>query len=154
MEKTGFQDKDDGEIQKASNVDKEIQGIKRNLDKGRKEMKGIALAVCQWKDDLLWYQGKIWVANEEGIRINLIAEHHEPPHAGHGVTAKTTEPISRRYYWPKIREDSKRFIKKCDTCQRTKVVRHAPYRLLQSNEAPDQPWIWIAMDFITVTNGD
>jgi len=29
------------------------------------------------------------------------------------------------------------------------VVRHAPYGLLQSNEAPDREWKSIAMDFIT-----
>ena len=40
LETTRFQDKNEGEIQKASNVDKEIQDIKRNLDHGRKEMKG------------------------------------------------------------------------------------------------------------------
>jgi len=45
LETTGFQDKDKGEIQKASNVDNEIQEIKRNLDEGRKEMKGIALGL-------------------------------------------------------------------------------------------------------------
>ena len=36
---TEFQDSDKGEIQKASNVDNEIQDIKRNLDEGRKEMR-------------------------------------------------------------------------------------------------------------------
>ena len=111
-------------------------------------MKGIALGLCQWKDGLLWYQGKIWIPKDEEIRTTLIAKHHEPPQAGHGGTAKTTELISRRYYWPKIREDIKRFIKNCDTCQRTKVVRHARYGLLQSNKAPDRPWKSIAMDFI------
>jgi len=115
LETTEFQDKDKGEIKKASDVDNEIQDIKRNLDEGRKEMKGIALGLCQWKDGLLWYQGKIWIPKKEGIRTSLIAKHHEPPQAGHGGTAKTTELSSRRYYWPKIREDSKRFIKNCDT---------------------------------------
>jgi len=43
----------------------------------------------------------------------------------------------------------KQFIKNCDTCQKTKVVQHAPYGLLQSNEVPDQPWESIAIDFIT-----
>jgi len=149
LETTEFQDKDKGEIQKASNVNNEIQDIKRNLDEGRKEMKGIALGLCQWKDGLLWYQGKIWIPKDEGIRTTLIGKHHEPPQAGHGGRAKTTELINRRYYWPKIRDDIKRFIKNCDTCQRTKVIRHAPYGLLQSNEAPDRPWKSIAMDFIT-----
>jgi len=149
LETTEFQDKDEGEIQKASRVDDDIQNIKKNLDEGRKEMKGIALGLCKWKDCHLWYQGKIWIANDEGIPTALITKHHEAPEAGHGGTAKTTELISRRYYWPKIREDIKRFIKTGDTCQRTKGVRHARYSLLQSNEAHDRPWKSIAMDIIT-----
>jgi len=67
LETTEFQDKDKGEIQKASNGDKDIQEIKRNLDEGRKEMKGIGLGLYQWKDGLLWYQGKIWIPKDEGI---------------------------------------------------------------------------------------
>jgi len=47
LETTEFQDKDEGEIQKARNVDNEIQDIQRNLDNGRKEMMGIALGLCQ-----------------------------------------------------------------------------------------------------------
>ena len=139
LETTEFQDKDKREIQKASKNDKEIQDIKRNLEEGKKEMKGRAVGLCRWKDNLLWYQGRIWILNDEGIRTTLIAKHNQPPQAGHGGTTKTTELISRRYYWPKIREGIKPFIKICDICQRTKVVRHAPYRLLQLNRAPDRP---------------
>jgi len=47
LETTEFQDKDEGKIQKASRNDNEIQDIKRNLDEGRKEMKGIASAKCK-----------------------------------------------------------------------------------------------------------
>ena len=54
LKTTEFQDQDEGEIQKASNLDHEINDIKRNLDEGSKEMKGIALGRCQWKDSLLW----------------------------------------------------------------------------------------------------
>ena len=48
-----------------------------------------------------------------------------------------------------MRETIKRYIKNCDTCQRSKAVRHEPYGLLQPNEVPDQPWQSITMDFIT-----
>ena len=34
-------------------------------------------------------------------------------------------------------------------CQRSKVVRHAPYGMLQSKEVPEQPSKSIGMDFIT-----
>ena len=33
-------------------------------------------------------------------------------------------------------------------CQQSKVVRHAPHGMLQSNEVPDQPWESIAIDYI------
>jgi len=148
LETTKFRDKDEGEIHKAPKNDNESRDIKRNLDEGKTDMKGIGLGLGQWKDDLLWYQGRIWILKDEGIRTTLITKHHELQQTGHGGRAKTTELISQRYYWPKIREDIKQFIIKCDTCQRTKVVRHSPYGLLQSNEAPDRPWQWIAMDFI------
>jgi len=100
-------------------------------------MQGIALGLCQWKDNLLWYQGRIQIPKDAGVRTTIITKHHLLPQAGHGGTAKTTERISRGYYWPKIRQDIKQFMKNCDTCQRTQVVRHALYGLLQSNEAPD-----------------
>ena len=112
-------------------------------------MKGVALGLCQWKDGYLWYQGKIWIPEKEELRTTLINKHHDVPYAGHGGTAKTTELISRKYYWPKIRETIKRYVQNCDTCQRIKPVHHAPYGLLQPNEVPDKPWKSIAMDFIT-----
>jgi len=43
----------------------------------------------------------------------------------------------------------KQYVKNCDICQRIKVVRHTPYGLMKPNEAPDQPWTSISMDFIT-----
>jgi len=64
FETTEFRDMTEGEIQKASNDDAEIQDMKRNLDEGRKEMKGVALGPWQSKDGLLWYQGKIWIPND------------------------------------------------------------------------------------------
>jgi len=48
-----------------------------------------------------------------------------------------------------MRETIKQYVKSCDICQRTKVARHAPYGLMMPNEAPDQPWKSISMDFIT-----
>ena len=112
-------------------------------------MKGVALGLCEWKHKYLWYQGKIWIANDEELRTSLIRKNHDHLLAGHGVTAKTTERVSRREYWPGLREMIKQYVKNGDICQRSKVVGHAPYGILQSNEIPDQPGKLIAMDFIT-----
>ena len=149
MEIITLETNDEEEISNGSAKDKEIQGIKEALDKGNKEMKGVALGLCQWKDGYLWHQGKIWIPNKERIRTNPIQRHHEILQAGHGGTAKTAELIQRKYYWPKMRESSKQYVKNPDICPRTKVVRHTPYGLMKPNEAPDRLWKSISMDFIT-----
>ena len=89
--------------------------------------------------------------------MDLIRRHHNIPQAGHGGTAKTTELLQRTYYWPHMRNTIKQYVKNCHTCQRTKVVRHAPYGLMKPNEAPNPPWKSISMDFITdlpISEGD
>ena len=149
MELAAFQDKDKETIQQAYRTDNEIQAIKDNLEKGVKEMKWGALGLFQWKDEHLWYQGKIWIPNDEGLKTSLIRKCHDDTLAGHGGTAKTTELVSRQYYWPRMRETIKRYVKNRNMCERSKVVRHAPYGMVQSNAVPDQPWKSIAMDFIT-----
>ena len=127
MELAEFQDKDKRTIQQAYKTDNEIQAIKDNLEEAVKEMKGVALGLCQWKDEHLWYQGKIWIPNDEGLKTSLIRKCHDDSLAEHEGTAKTTELVSRQYYQPRMRETSKQYVKNCDICQRSKVVRHAPY---------------------------
>ena len=50
IELAKFQDKAEGRIQQAYNKDDEIQAIKKNLEKGVMEMKGVALGLCEWMD--------------------------------------------------------------------------------------------------------
>ena len=69
-----FQDKDDRRIPRAYNRDNEIHAIKNNLEKGVKEMKGLAEGLCQGQDERLWYQGKIWIPNNERLKTSLIRD--------------------------------------------------------------------------------
>jgi len=122
METIRFEETNDKQLQDESAWDEEIQKIRKALDQGSKEMTGIALGLCEWKDGYLWHQGKIWVPNNEGMRVDFIRRHHDILQAGHGGMAKTTELLQRRYYWPHMRDKIKQYVKNCDTCQRTKVV--------------------------------
>ena len=108
---------EESNIQQESSRDITIQNMQQELEKGTKKMKGITLGLCQWKDGYLWYQGKIWVPDKEKIRTDIIRQHHDIPIAGHGETAKTTELIQRKYYWPSMRETIKQYVKGYDVCQ-------------------------------------
>ena len=40
-------------------------------------------------------------------------------------------------------------MRSCDACQRNKVVRHAPFGLLNPLPIPSKPWCSISLDWIT-----
>ena len=107
IELTEFPDENGDIIRNAYGKDQQILDIKDALDKKIKEMKGVTLGLCEWKDEHLWYEGKIWIPEDKGLRTTIISRCHDNPLAGHGGTAKTTELITRQYYWPMMRETIK-----------------------------------------------
>jgi len=61
-------------------------------------------------------KGRIMVSNDH-ILINMIlAEFHASKVGGHANTTKTSARIGVQFCWPKMREDIKKFIKKCVIC--------------------------------------
>ena len=60
------------DLEKGSGKDERIQTIKKALNDKEKEMKGVALGMCQWKDKKLWYEGKVGVPEDEKIRTAII----------------------------------------------------------------------------------
>ena len=108
MELAELQDKDKGWIQQVYNEDDETPKIEDNLKKDVNEMKGVTLELCEWKEEHLWYEGKIWIPNNEELKGRLIGKNYDDRLAGDGGTAKTTELVSRKYYCSGLRETIKR----------------------------------------------
>ncbi|QRV80264.1 Retrotransposable element Tf2 protein [Ceratobasidium sp. AG-Ba] len=100
----------------------------------------------EWKEDLLWYKGRIVIPENKEIRLAILEMHHDNPIAGHQGQARTLELISRRYYWPAMKQQVNRFVETCEICQRSKGHKHyAPQKPLP---IPQKPWEDIAYDFI------
>ena len=99
------------------------------------------------EDGLLHMHGLIYVPAK--LRNEVIKRHHDDVTHGHPGVEKTIEQISRNYYFPNMWRKVRFYIRVCETCQRNKPARHAPYGEMQLSETPDKPWQWITMDFIT-----
>ena len=94
IELTEFHAENRNMIRKAYGKDQQILNIKNALDKRIKKIKGVALGLWEWKNRHLWYEGKIWIPEDEGLRTTIISRCHDNPLAGHGGIAKTTELIT------------------------------------------------------------
>ncbi|QRV81614.1 Transposon Tf2-7 polyprotein [Ceratobasidium sp. AG-Ba] len=100
----------------------------------------------EWKEDLLWYKGRIVIPENKEIRLAILEMQHDNPIAGHQGQARTLELISRRYYWPAMKQQVNQFVETCEICQRSKGQKqYAPQKPLP---IPQKPWEDIAYDFI------
>ncbi|QRW07883.1 Retrotransposable element Tf2 protein [Ceratobasidium sp. AG-Ba] len=100
----------------------------------------------EWKEDLLWYEGRIVIPENKEIRLAILEMHHDNPIAGHQGQARTLELISRRYYWPAMKQQVNQFVETCEICQRSKG--HKQYAPQKPLPIPQKPWEDIAYDFI------
>ena len=74
---------------------------------------------------------------------------HDDSLAGHFGVEKTLKLLSRKYYWPKMRADVKKYVHGCNICMRSKAQRHKPYGNMQSLSVPMHKWKDLSMDFVT-----
>ncbi len=96
---------------------------------------------------MLHHQGLLYMP--EVVRTELISRHHDNPLAGHFGIKKTQELITRKYYWPTLRANIEFYVKGCDMCLASKLVKHKPYGDLQSLSMPTHRWKDLSMDFVT-----
>ena len=82
------------------------------------------------------------------LRLELLKLCHDVPSSGHPGRDRTYSRLARSYWWPRMSQDVKRFVRSCKKCQHSKGdrPRQAP---LQCLPVPSEPWQDISMDFIT-----
>lgn len=80
----------------------------------------------------------------KGLRKSFFNATHGLSHPGRRASARL---MAERFIWPNIRQDSVRFAKTCEPCQRTKVHRHTKTELKQY-PTPDERFAFINIDVV------
>ena len=101
------------------------------------------------KGDLVLKEGKVYVLKDKELRMEIIWLHYNTPVVGHTERQKTTELVTRNYWWPGVTKDVGKYVEGCDTCQRMKDRMEAPAGKLMMNEVPKKVQIDLMIDFIT-----
>lgn len=92
---------------------------------------------------------RIWVPDHEPLKTRLMQKIHDSHLTGHPGRDTMVGIILRRWFWPKIREWVRRFIRNCDVCGRTTVWREAKAGFLRSLPIPDRIGSELTIDFVT-----
>ena len=101
-------------IKKARSRDEDVVRIVEEMKKaGVKELRGE-----EWKveEKLVIKEEKIYVLNNEELRVEIIQLHHDVLAVGHGGRWKTVELVTRNYWWPGVTRDVERYVEECNLC--------------------------------------
>ena len=122
------------------NQDKRI--IKTWIEKGWK---------MHWKEDSWWKDSAIVVTNPEEIQKELMETYHNSNTAGHPGASRTFVQMAKDYWWPKLREYTRAYVKGCGTCEQNKANTHPNKPPINPIFPPQEaePFKVISIDLIT-----
>ncbi|KAK3533208.1 hypothetical protein QTP70_013610 [Hemibagrus guttatus] len=83
------------------------------------------------------------------FRVQVMRWVHEAPSSGHPGTRRSTQLVSRRFWWPSLGSDVDDFVRQCATCAQARTSRQRPEGLLEPLPIPQRPWSHLSVDFLT-----
>jgi len=100
-------------IKKAQEEDERVVKAVEELKKaGVKTLKDEEWEI---EDGVVLKEGRIYVLEGE-LRREVIQLHHDTPVGGHRGRWKTTELVTRNYWWPGVTKEVGRYVNGCDAC--------------------------------------
>nr|GEU30508.1 hypothetical protein [Tanacetum cinerariifolium] len=105
-----------------------------------------------FKDDsrgIKTQQGRIYIPFRSNFKELLLEKAHKSKYSIHPGDTKMYLDLKRNYWWPGMKRDCVKYVKKCLTCLKVKVEHQKPYGKIQPLDIPVWKWEKITMDFVT-----
>jgi hypothetical protein len=118
------------------------QQIKQSLERYNQQYKDFEL-----KNDLLYKDNKLYIPNNETLKLKILHYYHDGKMGGHTSWNKLFNALRTRYWWPKSAKNCKFYVQSCDQCQRNKYGTKMPYGKINSLKMPQTPWEMLQIDF-------
>jgi hypothetical protein len=115
----------------------------------RAEM-GFAINDCKICENRIYYRNKLFIPENTELKMQIIYRIHNSGAGGHPGRMKTTELVSKSYFWPKITHDIQNYVKSCHLYKRVKASRFAPSGYFRPLFMLFQAWQNISVDYITL----
>ena len=92
----------------------------------------------EWEEceGLVLCRGKVYIPLDAQLWNDIVEAHHNTPVTGHSGQWKTTELVTRNYWWPGMGHYMTKYVKGCNLCNQMKMFPTAPVGKLMPNCIP------------------
>lgn len=81
-------------------------------------------------------------------RQQVIGSCHDPAVCAHFGFFKTFARVQEHYYWPKMRQDVMKYVRKCQVCASQKIANSPRMGLMGAEKSASYPWQIISVDIM------
>lgn len=81
-------------------------------------------------------------------RLALLKQCHDVPTSGHLGIYKTFHRLANKFYWPGMKTDVTRYVRKCVTCLKTKPEQKATHGEMGGYHQITRPWETLSIDLV------
>jgi hypothetical protein len=139
--------------EQAETQDKVLDELKQAIQENRSKFPSrlkikVSISECELEHGKLLFHGRRWVPDSEPLRTRIMQETHDSILTGHPGREMTYALIARRFFWPNIASDIRRFARNCDKCGANRVWKDRRQGLLKPLPIPDRVWREISIDFV------
>ena len=131
------------------------QEVLQSVQKGQRSLSttrkiAVSLGDCAINsDDRLTWRTRTWVPESEPLRTGIIQIAHLSLQTGHPGREETYRIVAREWYWPKMSDDIRRFVRNCELCRKSTPWRDGRHGYLRPLPVPSRTWQHLTVDFIT-----
>ena len=93
-------------------------------------------------------EGRIYVPNNKKTKEKILKENHDSMNVGHLEQQRMLELIKQNYWWPRLKEDVRKYIQGCFKYQQNKVQHQKKAGELHLLKIPQGPWQEISINII------
>ncbi|KAI5337770.1 hypothetical protein L3X38_017041 [Prunus dulcis] len=99
-------------------------------------------------DGALMVGTRLYVPNDKALKREILEEAHGSAFAMHPGSTKMYHTLREHYWWPFMKKEIAKYVRKCLICQQVKAERQKPSGLLQPLPIPEWKWEHLTMDFV------
>jgi hypothetical protein len=111
---------------------------------------GFAMNDCKICENRIYYRNRLFVPENIELKMQIIYRIHNSEIGSHPGRIKTTELVSKSYFWPKMTYEIQNYVKVCQFYKRVKAFRSVLLRYFRSLFVLLQAWQNILVNYITV----
>jgi len=71
---------------------------------------------------------RIYIPNNKKLKEKILQENYDSVDVGHPGQQQMLKLIKRNYWWPRLKEDVKKYVQGCFKCQQNKVQHQRKIR--------------------------